>query len=525
MHGPVSRTLVVLVFVLLGLGRERPAHGAAQLIPEHQHRLGTCPDGSSCQWDCVGSQCDFGFGGPICVNDADCSFLCLPGPICDDGATRQACALPGLGGFDARLVVRVDENDALCASPGTGCNQDAFSDDCGSRVTIALRGRPEGGGAQFAISKDINLCVTGALACAQIGDCDQCLAGGTGCPRPDPVLLCNGQGTTDLFESSVLPPPVGIGDFVTWLNDMQPFGFLKFDLPPELQQQGIPVIIGATQTASGRFCTGTGEACDDDVNCPSGESCFAQGDFCVRVAMIQGRCIGGDTPGTLCGDDSQCGEGFCGIPGAPPVPVTGDSSFQLTDMGACGGCPAAPSAGCTDFGAGLLLAQEKTPGDEKLVAKFLDGPALAGTDFGDPLQAGGTDYSLCVYDDGGTLAGTYRLARAGATCGQKPCWKSLGGLPGDANHIGYRYKDAETTADGVLLLLMKSRGPGKTKVVAKGRNSVAKGQSSLPTGLAVALAGSGGATVQLHGSDAPTCLSMTLSTVVKDDGAKFKARP
>ncbi len=39
-----------------------------------------------------------------------------------------------------------------------------------------------------------------------------------------------------------------------------------------------------------------------------------------------------------------------------------------------------------------------------------------------------------------------------------------------------------------------------------------------------ALAGSGGATVQLLGSDAPACLSVTLPTVLHDEGDRFKAR-
>ena len=46
----------------------------------------------------------------------------------------------------------------------------------------------------------------------------------------------------------------------------------------------------------------------------------------------------------------------------------------------------------------------------------------------------------------------------------------------------------------------------------------------LPTGVAAALSGSTGATVQLLGSNATACVSVTLPAVVKDEGNRFKAK-
>ena len=65
---------------------------------------------------------------------------------------------------------------------------------------------------------------------------------------------------------------------------------------------------------------------------------------------------------------------------------------------------------------------------------------------------------------------------------------------------------------------------GKSRIVLSAANDASKGQTSLPTGIAAALADSTSVTVQIHGSDAPECFSATLSTVVKDTGNVFKAR-
>jgi len=328
------RRLVLAFALLFGFLQARLAYGAAQLIPEHQHRLGTCPGGTACQWDCAGAQCEFGFGQPICTDDAECgSFFCEAGPICDDGISRSPCTLPVLDAFTGHLVVRVDENDALCAPVGQGCNQSDAFDECGSKITLGLRGRRQDGSAtEFALSKDVDLCATPAVACSSNSDCSQCLADGFGCPRTDPVLLCNGQGDNDIRESDLEL----FADFATWLNDMQPLAFLRSDLPAELQQ-GTPVVVRANQTSFEQRCTGGG-TCTDDADCPAGESCFAEAEFCVTIALVRGRCVGGPDAGTLCSSDGECDEADCAIPGAPDIStlVSDDTDISVADMGSCG---------------------------------------------------------------------------------------------------------------------------------------------------------------------------------------------
>jgi len=165
--------------------------------------------------------------------------------------------------------------------------------------------------------------------------------------------------------------------------------------------------------------------------------------------------------------------------------------------------------------------KENVAGKENLLAKLLSGPALGQGDFGDPLL-GGTAYTMCVYDDAGSLAGRLDVDRGGMECAGGDCWRWVGPPPPYGR--GYRYADRDASADGVTSLKLLGGPVGKSQILLKAANNSAKGQTSLPTGIAAALAGSTSATVQIHGSDAPGCFSATLSTVVKDTGNFFKAK-
>lgn len=188
-------------------------------------------------------------------------------------------------------------------------------------------------------------------------------------------------------------------------------------------------------------------------------------------------------------------------------------------------CPPAPDPSCeAAFGRGLFFVDEAIPGGEKMVVKWMRGPALLGTDFGNPLRAGGTAYSICVYDDAGSLAGRYTVARAGQMCGTRPCWKPLGAPPGDSDHKGQRYRDRNLGADGIVRMLLKASATGESKALVKGRNRGSMGRRMLPSGVATALRGSTSATVQLLGSDARTCISVDLPVVTKARRGRFKAR-
>jgi len=530
---PVMRaaSLVLATALIAVLGHVGAALGGAQLIPEIQQRLGTCPDGSACLYDCTGSQCDFGFGQQLCSENGECGISCKPGPVCDDGKHRTACTLPSLGGFTGRLVVRVDENDDLCVPPGTGCNQTAAEECSGSRVTIGLRGRKQDG-SEFVIRKDVNGCA-GIPPCGQDldndtfwdRDCNQCSDGflsNLDCPRVDPILFCHGQENTE-FKEFELDTQLEI-----WLQDIQPIEFLRADLPVDLQV-GVPVIASAAQSGVGQFCSGTmpRATCLDDTDCPSGESCYAEAEFCVTVGLVRGRCLGGADAGELCSGDAECDSDTCGFPSVPDISglLSDDTDIALNTLAPCGACPAAVDPTCeTAFDKCQLQVNESTPGKEQVIAKWLKGPQFTGADVGNPLSGGWSAYNLCLYNEAGALAGDYLIDRAGATCGTSPCWAKVGKAPPDPGHKGYRYKDATTTSDGMLLLLLKGGEAGKSKIVAKGKNNAAKGQTSLPTGAATLLSGSTQATIALHGSDARKCFSCALTTVTKDADGTFKAQ-
>jgi hypothetical protein len=143
------------------------------------------------------------------------------------------------------------------------------------------------------------------------------------------------------------------------------------------------------------------------------------------------------------------------------------------------------------------------------------------TALGDPLSPGGTNYSLCIYDDVGALAGALTVARPGdMTCsgGATACWNPIGSAPPTGK--GYKYKDKDLAADGVFQILAKGGTAGKSKLLVKGRGA------GLPLPIASALTTTTAVTVQLRANDAPApgCWTITLSTITKQAVDFFKAK-
>lgn len=181
-------------------------------------------------------------------------------------------------------------------------------------------------------------------------------------------------------------------------------------------------------------------------------------------------------------------------------------------------CPVSPNGSClTGFSKPSVLISDRTAGKEKLAVHWKKGPAMLASQFGDPTVFPGTNYSACVYDDDDVLVGAYTVPRATDVCGKKECWRDVGPK-------GFRFSDRDRTVDGIRVLRLQTGGAGATKVTLLGGNNAAKGHASLPTGIAAALAGSTRATVQLIGSDAPDCISATLTNVKRNDGVEFNAR-
>lgn len=139
---------------------------------------------------------------------------------------------------------------------------------------------------------------------------------------------------------------------------------------------------------------------------------------------------------------------------------------------------------------------------------------IARAEFGDPVN-GTTAYSICIYDAAKTLVGTMEVARAGATCPIKPCWKTSGAT-------GFKYTDKTLAASGIGHIQLKAGSAGKGKVVVTGKNDLPDGKTALPVHVASRLTGNREATVQVLTSDAG-CFGAVLPNVDQADGSVFKA--
>lgn len=181
-------------------------------------------------------------------------------------------------------------------------------------------------------------------------------------------------------------------------------------------------------------------------------------------------------------------------------------------------CPPAPDVSCvTGFDRAVLRVNEVVAGKERISSRWIRGPSLSSSDFGDPTVFPGTDYAACLYDDAGRLVAQYGVPRAAARCGARECWRKR-------DSRGWLYFDPTSSAAGVHRLRMRESSTGESIVLFAGANDAPRGRTSLPVGVAAALAGSTSATMQLFASDAPTCTSVTLTNVVRNDSVRFYAR-
>jgi hypothetical protein len=193
------------------------------------------------------------------------------------------------------------------------------------------------------------------------------------------------------------------------------------------------------------------------------------------------------------------------------TPTAISTSTPTREATLLGDCPASPDPDCmTGFEKGTLVVGG-LPGEGRLLAKMLKGPALEQTDVGNPLDSSrggsGTSFSLCVYGEDRSVAGELTVDRAGEICADgRDCWQPIGKAPTDPDGPGkgYSYTDKALAADGVLKIMYRGGSAGRSKVLLK-----AKGPN-LPGSIAERIQGSSEATVQLRSSDG-VCLSVTLS--------------
>ena len=172
-------------------------------------------------------------------------------------------------------------------------------------------------------------------------------------------------------------------------------------------------------------------------------------------------------------DNDQFGV-FVNGPSGPPTPTPTP------------GCAATPVSGCATPGKAKLLIKDKPPAGasakDKLIYKWLKGPAVDQSDFGDPVS-GGTEIIICLYANNALVA-TF-VAPDG------PLWEAIGTK-------GYGYKDANAANDGLQKVQLKGGAAGKSKILVKAKG----GNIDMP---GLPLNDSTNVTVQVRRSDDAAC--------------------
>jgi len=192
--------------------------------------------------------------------------------------------------------------------------------------------------------------------------------------------------------------------------------------------------------------------------------------------------------------------------------LLGEDDFAVVRYDIEPTCPEMPSAICQTWPHGFLLVDDRHfyVGQARMAVRFRQGPALGVSDFGNPLNPGGTAYTLCVYDDADRLVGGVKVDRAGDSCLDGPCWSEVGSSP-----AGYQYKDADLLSDGAQLLTLRAGAADRSLIVFKGTTDERAGERDLPRFIPERLVATSSVKIQLFGSDMPACFSVTLSDITE----------
>jgi hypothetical protein len=163
-----------------------------------------------------------------------------------------------------------------------------------------------------------------------------------------------------------------------------------------------------------------------------------------------------------------------------------------------------------------LQSNDKHAGKETLKLRWKRiTTATTRAEFGDPVM-GNTSATLCIFNDAGTPVAQLVVDRGSQTCGVKPCWKATGTQ-------GLAYNDKLASADGIAKILYGGGVANKGKASAQGKNNTIKGLTSLPTGIAAALAHNTTPTIELVTSGG-LCVGAKMNIVSKDTGQQYKAQ-
>jgi glucose/arabinose dehydrogenase len=181
-----------------------------------------------------------------------------------------------------------------------------------------------------------------------------------------------------------------------------------------------------------------------------------------------------------------------------------DTIYHITAAVAPPTCAVPAATGCiASPKSRLTLKRPANTQKNRLTWKWLTGPALSQSDFGDPV-GGGTSYALCIY------AGTGAAAVTAAIPGGSG-WKAL-------STKGYTFKDRNAGGDGVFRARLQGGADGKSRLLVK-----AKG-ANLDLG-ALPLDQTADVRVQLTRDDTPVCWEAVFppAAIHLNDPTGFKA--
>lgn len=192
--------------------------------------------------------------------------------------------------------------------------------------------------------------------------------------------------------------------------------------------------------------------------------------------------------------DSDCPE--------PPTATPTDAPTPTPTPIPPATCGATPIGGCDGPGKGIVLIRNEADNTkDKLLSKWLKGPLLGQSDFGDPLDSDGTIYTLCVYDDDNLEESVVVPALTN--------WSAI-------STKGYKYKDPTGSVSGITKILLKGGDAGKSKILVKGKGG------SLPQ-FALMFSQTTDVTVQMLRNDDAQCWeSVFTAPAVKSTGTQFK---
>jgi hypothetical protein len=164
-------------------------------------------------------------------------------------------------------------------------------------------------------------------------------------------------------------------------------------------------------------------------------------------------------------------------------------------------CAPAPIGGCDNAGKTLFLVKDKTDDSkDKILFKFIKGPATSQADFADPIST--ASYALCIYENGALNSSA--VVPASATL-----WSKIGTK-------GFKYKDKSGTAAGIQKIILKGSTDAKTKIIVKGKGAALPDPNpdlTLPVQVQV-----------INGDNSSHCWDATYNSAIKNETGLFKAK-